>query len=145
MCWGRVQEEKSNITQESKTIKTINFIIVLLLGLFVHRAASTDIGTVGHICEIGQRNHHDLRHSTGTTRPGHGVLVQRYCGKMSFPFRAYVPTCCLSVCFSFDSRFSRCTLGNTLIESTVQENSIQLSDNQRITVETDWTDGLTSR
>ncbi|XP_055604031.1 zwei Ig domain protein zig-8-like [Uranotaenia lowii] len=36
--------------------------------------------------------------------------------------------------------------GNTLIESTTQENSIHSGgDNQRITVETDWTDGLTSR
>ncbi|XP_053683624.1 zwei Ig domain protein zig-8 [Sabethes cyaneus] len=35
--------------------------------------------------------------------------------------------------------------GNTLIESTIQENSIHTSENQRITVETDWTDGLTSR
>ncbi|XP_055624488.1 zwei Ig domain protein zig-8-like isoform X1 [Toxorhynchites rutilus septentrionalis] len=35
--------------------------------------------------------------------------------------------------------------GNTLIESTTQENNILTSENQRITVETDWTDGLTSR
>ncbi|XP_039439722.1 zwei Ig domain protein zig-8-like [Culex pipiens pallens] len=36
--------------------------------------------------------------------------------------------------------------GNALIESTTQENSVHSGgENQRITVETDWTDGLTSR